>query len=207
MAADGILGDLAAKVMSYRGEYTEAIVVSGDGESAHIYHVDRDSLATCRDDVGFVAIGAGEPHAKSQLMSTQYNNGMNFPTALGLLYAAKKRAEMAPGVGKETDLFVVYRTGHEEIWPEIKAEMERLYNEFESERLSLADEKLRELAESLAVIGKNRQAAASAASPSSSDPAPEDGKNHSSASEERTAEKRARNRSPRRRPQSQGPSQ
>jgi hypothetical protein len=101
-----ILASLANQMQDYRGDHTEALVVASDDFAAHIYHIDKRSLIRCYDDVGFAAIGIGAWHAKSQLMRSKFTNLWNFTPALALTYAAKKQAEIAPGVGEETDMFV-----------------------------------------------------------------------------------------------------
>ena len=72
---------------------------------AHIYVVRDDGTLSCNDNVGFAAIGYGEWHAASQFMFSRYTREWTFPRASMLTYSAKKRAEVAQGVGKETDMF------------------------------------------------------------------------------------------------------
>lgn len=98
----------------------KAIVVGADDRNAHIYLVDNYIKVNCYDDVGFVAIGIGAWHARSQLMQARYSNMWKFNHAVGIAYAAKKQSEIAPGVGAETDLFVVNRDGTNPLMPELK---------------------------------------------------------------------------------------
>ena len=83
-----------------------AIVVGSDATGAHIFKVEHGRVISL-DNIGFVAAGGGEWHAESQFMFSKYTRHWSFPDALSLVYAAKKRAEVAPGVGNETDLVVV----------------------------------------------------------------------------------------------------
>src|SRR2546421_7416049 len=62
---------------------------------------------TCYDKAGFAAIGAGEWHAKSAFMFNRHTRFRAVPQTLLLTYAAKKRAEVAPGVGAYTDMFII----------------------------------------------------------------------------------------------------
>lgn len=62
-------------------------------------------VITRHDSIGFVTIGAGENHANSQFMFEGYTSNWPFEQALLLTFAAKKRAETAPGVGWGTDMF------------------------------------------------------------------------------------------------------
>ena len=62
---------------------------------------------SCLNTVGFAAIGIGKAHADSQFTFTGHWPMKPFDETLLLAYAAKKRAEAAPGVGKSTDILVV----------------------------------------------------------------------------------------------------
>src|SRR5437868_4735953 len=81
----------------------------------------------------FVAAGGGQWHAASQFMFAGYTRWWSFPNALSLLYAAKKRAEVAPGVGTGTDLLVIPGNGTEiiHVGPEsqLLAGLEAIYQE------------------------------------------------------------------------------
>jgi hypothetical protein len=89
---------------------TEAIIAGVDSSGAHIYVVENGTLA-CHDAAGFAAIGNGWYHANSSLMFAKHSKDGTFPRALCLTYTAKKRAEVAPGVGIETDMFAVQGLG------------------------------------------------------------------------------------------------
>ena len=73
---------------------------------AHLYVLDGDKLADLTT-VGFAAIGIGKNHAESQLMFSGHWPMKAFDETILLAYAAKKRAEAAPGVGKATDIVVI----------------------------------------------------------------------------------------------------
>ena len=85
----------------------ETIIAGVDHKGAHIYTISDPGIPRCHDSVGFVAIGSGQRHAESLFMVNRYGWNWNVGKALYLAYAAKKRSEVAPGVGKETDLFII----------------------------------------------------------------------------------------------------
>ena len=161
-----LLGSLADQVQRYGGPETSAIVVGADDFGTHIYLVDEKSRVSCHDDVGFVAIGLGAWHAKSQLMRARYTSQSPFATALALAYAAKKQAEVAPGVGIETDMFVVNRDGWMPVLAELKTAVEQLYNQYEIKINELASEQIAKLGAALEDIQQKMatQRAAEAAS-------------------------------------------
>jgi hypothetical protein len=73
-------------------------------------YADYDTEICC-DSVGYAVIGVGERHADTFLMQSNFTR--HFPPAktLFLCYAAKRRSEVAPGVGKQTDIRIMSPVG------------------------------------------------------------------------------------------------
>jgi hypothetical protein len=147
-----IVISLANQVQSYSGQPTEAIVVAADDTATHLYLIDSDSKVTCQDDVGFVAIGIGSWHAKSLLMQAKYFNRTNFAAALSLAFSAKKRAEIAPGVGRATDMFIVNKTGWAPVAAELHAIIESSYQEYDKRHAELLSDQYTHLGKAFAEI-------------------------------------------------------
>jgi hypothetical protein len=102
---------LADKLIYFDMPGVEAIFAGVDTTgpappNAHIY-VARGAEITCHDMIGFAAIGVGMRHASSQMMFAGHTGNAELPETLLLTYRAKKRAEVAPGVGEDTDMFAV----------------------------------------------------------------------------------------------------
>lgn len=84
----------------------QVIIAGTDITGAHIYKI-TDGNISCCDGVGFAAIGSGSSHANYQFyLSGHTKNALGYK-ALLTTYIAKKRAEVAPGVGEETDMFTI----------------------------------------------------------------------------------------------------
>lgn len=124
-----LVSRLTEQMQSYRGEEVEALVIGTSAGYAQIYGVDTKGIVSCYDDVGFAAIGIGAWHAKSRLMQAGYTGQLPFSRAAVLTYAAKKVAELAPGVGTNTDLTFVFTTGCERMPDEMSAKLHSLYLE------------------------------------------------------------------------------
>jgi hypothetical protein len=104
--SDSIVENLTKEIVNFEMPAIEAIVSGIDGSGAHIYGANNAEV-TCRDAIGFAAIGAGYWHANSQFMFAGHNRNRPLSETLLLTYAAKRRAEVAPGVGIGTDMFSV----------------------------------------------------------------------------------------------------
>lgn len=102
---------ISSELEKYSVPTVEVIIAGIDlryGVSApapSIYHVFEGS-PMCADQAAFAAIGTGGRHAESQFMLAKYAGTVLNGEALLLAYSAKRDAEVAPGVGKETDVFV-----------------------------------------------------------------------------------------------------
>ena len=85
----------------------EGTIFGIDATGPHLYLVDSLGAVVSRDAAAFAAIGTGQRHAESQFMFAQHFRGSSAVDTLFLMYRAKKFAEAAPGVGPDTDLFMV----------------------------------------------------------------------------------------------------
>lgn len=133
------VSELTAQMQQHNPPFVEALIVGSDDISTHIFSVDQYG-AHCQSDVGFAAIGTGAPQAKLHFMRTAYSRRSGFSTALATAYAAKKIAQIAAGVGSQTDMFFVNRIGWSGLDDAMVVELQRSYEE-----VDLAKRKLDEL--------------------------------------------------------------
>jgi hypothetical protein len=120
-------------------------VVGSDGENAQIYHVDPYGNDTCLDGVGFGAIGIGAWHAKSRLMQVGHTSSRILAPTLASIFASKKNAEIAPGVGLNTDMHIVLKDRIFPIWENVMPEMDRLYTKYRIDVSKFGDQMIQEL--------------------------------------------------------------
>ena len=94
-------------------EFGLTIILAGIDRNLHphIYLIDEPGTPMCFDSVGYCCSGSGESHADSVFAFYEYNPSMPPEQALYVAYVAKKRAEMASGVGETTDAWVMDVTG------------------------------------------------------------------------------------------------
>lgn len=77
-----------------------------DATMSRIYVIHGHN-AMCHDTVRFAAIGSGSRHADSHFMQVRHAPSASIPQTLLSVYTAKKKAEIAPGVGSETNMFII----------------------------------------------------------------------------------------------------
>lgn len=121
---------LTDQMQAYRGEEVDSLIVGSAGSVIDIYGVDTKGMIACYNDVGFAAIGSGAWHAKSRLMQAGYVNTTSFAAALSFGFAAKKAAELAPGIGVNTDITLVFKSGYEHLRPDVANRVHELYLEY-----------------------------------------------------------------------------
>jgi hypothetical protein len=152
---------LLAQMQQYEGEVVEALIVGIEKKvgtetgGGTIYHVDSRGSVTCADDVGFAAIGSGAWHANSQLMQAGYTRRFPYFRALATVFAAKKAADVSPGVGNNfTDVSVIFRTGPEPLIQYQRDKLEEIYADFVTKRAALATDAVTALTDCVIERGK-----------------------------------------------------
>jgi len=136
--APDIANDLAKKIMSeITGVSTiiTGIDPNGDPRIFSVGGIDEygqeDLHPICHDQTGFLAVGSGANQFESLFMFSGYDTTWRLPDALFLMYCAKKRAEVSPGVGKYTDMFIIDVDGFRLISKEATKAFEEHYDVLE----------------------------------------------------------------------------
>jgi hypothetical protein len=133
--------DLASELIAYQipGGGVQTIFAGIDTYGgAHIYVTDGTDILCC-DSSGYAAIGTGSTHASSHFMLSRHSWDAPIPETLLRVYIAKKRAETAPGVGKDTDVFMVGPNLGQSttIRPEVVGHLDKIYNKLKSEEAKI----------------------------------------------------------------------
>lgn len=97
---------IARDLINHAVPRVDVIVAGLDEMGPHIVTI-RDGHQSHDDIVGFSAVGSGARHAESQFMLSRHSSQTAVAEVLLRTYIAKKRAEIAPGVGTETDMFMI----------------------------------------------------------------------------------------------------
>lgn len=121
-----------AEVEEARDKSGGSIIVCGlDATGPHIYLCDGTDLSSM-DTIGFSAIGSGGKHVRSQFTLGDHSRHDRMEHTALLAYVAKRRSEKAPGVGPETDMFVISPgRGWYFLQPAELEQMERIYTRLE----------------------------------------------------------------------------
>lgn len=100
------------QAMSQHNPGVELLVVGVDSGGAHIYSVTNPGKPEREHDViGYAAIGSGGIHALQAMIGFRHSVTDGLRETVFRVYAAKRRAEVAPGVGVDTDMAIVSASG------------------------------------------------------------------------------------------------
>jgi len=90
----------------------ELLIAGVDAGGAHIYSIHNPGKPARQHDViGYAAIGSGGIHALQAMIGFRHSPSAGLRETVFRVYAAKRRAEVAPGVGLDTDIAIVSTSG------------------------------------------------------------------------------------------------
>lgn len=119
---------LAKEMLNLEVPQIDVIIAGIDPSGTHIY-VLNDGEVCCNNAIGFACIGSGSRHAKSLFMLARHAWNSPMSDTLLLTYTAKRRAEVAPGVGMATDVQMIQPdAGCTLLNPEVIKKLEKTYS-------------------------------------------------------------------------------
>lgn len=80
----------------------DLIIAGKEDSKCSIYTIANPGQIVCNDPIGYSAIGTGAPHAVYYLIESGYKKSLDRESVEKLVIAAKKRAQVAPGIGIKT---------------------------------------------------------------------------------------------------------
>lgn len=112
---------ISAKLALFQLPQVASIVVGVDGGGAHLYQFSyNDELGdydlVCRDSTGYASIGSGARLAEAVFIGHKFTPDTALTDALFTCYEAKRKAELADGVGKQTRIFKIVPEELEFLW-------------------------------------------------------------------------------------------
>ena len=132
--SDEFMREISSDLVQFELPRTSILLAGNDGQLSntvpHLYVIE-DGEVSCHDVIGFAAIGSGRLHAGSQFMFDGYTRFKEAPTALFNVLWAKKRSEVAQGVGPKTDMFTIgpFLGSYFQLPEEFVQKVERLYEQ------------------------------------------------------------------------------
>jgi hypothetical protein len=111
----------------------EILLAGVDTTGAHIYAVHNPGRPEMPHDViGYAAVGSGTIHALQSMIGFGHAADAPYHETVFRVYASKRRAEVAPGVGLDTDMGVISANGTHWLTNDELDQLKAIYQEFES---------------------------------------------------------------------------
>jgi hypothetical protein len=104
---------------------SDIIVAGVDDLGARLAVIGHPGTIAWFDKLGYAAIGSGGIHATMRLSLGAHTRNIPFVETLYAVYDAKRASEVAPGVGQQTDISVVYADRMEVCSPAL---LEQVFN-------------------------------------------------------------------------------
>jgi 20S proteasome alpha/beta subunit len=120
----------------------ELLLAGIDPTGGHIYTIHNPgSPEALHDIIGYAAVGSGAIHALQSMIGFRHSPAAEYHATVFRVYASKRRAEVAPGVGSDTDLAVISPEGIHVLTAAELDKLAKIYDEFEqSTSLALGEQ-------------------------------------------------------------------
>lgn len=103
----GVVQDVESKLTSFNLKIELILAGCQDKEGCHIFTISHPGVSLLHDAVGYVSIGSGAPHVMYYFMGSEYKKNLPVEQVEKMVREAKKRSEVAPGVGRQTELIII----------------------------------------------------------------------------------------------------
>jgi hypothetical protein len=124
----------------------ELLLAGVDQDGGHVFSVHNPGGAELQHDViGYAAIGSGAIHAVQSMVGFRHTSSAGLAETIFRTYASKRRAEVAPGVGTDTDMAIISSTGVTWVNQEQQSRLADLYETFQKQAMSGLEEKMADL--------------------------------------------------------------
>src|ERR671939_619748 len=110
----------------------EVLIAGADDSGAHLCAITNPGGSY--DDfqpIGYAAIGSGALHAVQSLIGMRQAPLRSLHETVFNVYASKRRAEAAPGVGRETDVVIIQANAITRVEQPVLQQLDTLYQEYQ----------------------------------------------------------------------------
>lgn len=127
---DGIVADMDERISRY--SLGLALLLAGFDDEGHLIQIGDPGTYRSYDNLAFCCIGMGDRHADNVFAWYRYSRAFLLNDALYIAFEAKKRAEMAGGVGQSTDILIIDKEGIKQVKADTLGALEEVYNDRET---------------------------------------------------------------------------
>ena len=127
---DGIVMDLNNGIARY--ELGLSLLLAGVDDRGHLIRIGDPGTYRSYDNLSYCCMGMGDRHADNVFAWYKYSQALPLTDALYIAFEAKKKAEMAGGVGRSTDILIIDNKGIKSVKPDTLKALEEVYHDRET---------------------------------------------------------------------------
>ncbi len=127
---DAVVMELNERIRGY--QLGLMLLLAGVDEQGHVILIADPGIWRSYDNMAYCCAGMGERHADNVFAWYRYTQHIPLNDALYIAFEAKKKAEMAGGVGRATDILLIGHDGIKSVKQETVSALEEVYNEREN---------------------------------------------------------------------------
>jgi hypothetical protein len=127
---DAIVISLNEEIKQY--ELRLSLILAGADNEGHLIMVGDPGTYRSFDNLSYCCRGMGERHADNVFAWYRYSRIFPLNEALYIAFEAKKKAEMAGGVGQSTDILIIDSDGINKVSPDTVTALEEIYHDREA---------------------------------------------------------------------------
>jgi hypothetical protein len=126
-----LAGQIDQYVMSF--DFGVSLLVAGvDDSGAHLYSIGNPGASVNdHQPIGYHSIGSGWLHAMQSMIGFGHMSARGLKETIFTVYASKRRAEVAPGVGRDTDMTIVLADGIKRLDRTMLDDLEKIFQEYQ----------------------------------------------------------------------------
>jgi 20S proteasome alpha/beta subunit len=110
-----------------------SLLVAGvDDSGAHLYSIGNPGASVNdHQPIGYHSVGSGWLHAMQSMIGFGHMSARGLKETIFTVYASKRRAEVAPGVGRDTDMTIVQADGIKQLDRTMLDNLEKIFQEYQ----------------------------------------------------------------------------
>jgi 20S proteasome alpha/beta subunit len=130
-----MIPQLAGQIDQYVAQFdygVSLLIVGVDDAGGHLFSLANPGGGfNDHQPIGYHAIGSGWVHAMQSLIGFAHTGARGLHETIFSVYASKRRAEVAPGVGHDTDMMIITDAGVTRIEQTRLDELETIFREYQ----------------------------------------------------------------------------
>jgi hypothetical protein len=121
----------------------ELLLAGVDPSGGHIHTIHNPGgTERLHDVIGYAAIGSGTIHALQSMIGFRHSATADYHETVFRVYASKRRSEVAPGVGRDTDMAVISTEGTHWLTANELEQLSEIFEDFQSSTDATLSKKL-----------------------------------------------------------------